>query len=84
MSLDEAEASLCAAIRGEPEIWRRLADPAAEARFLDAAAAHRCRPLLAWRLRASGELSMWPRTVRDGLAGAERAEAALESSVEAN
>lgn len=78
MSLDEAEAWLCAAIRGEPEIWRRLADPAADVRFLDAAAAHRCRPLLAWRLRASGELPMWPRTVRDGLAVAERAEAALE------
>ena len=78
MSLDEAEASLCAAIRGEPEIWRRLTDGAAEDRFLDAAVAHRCRPLLAWRLRASAELPMWPRTVREGLLGAERAEAALE------
>jgi hypothetical protein len=78
MSLDEAETSLCAAIRGEPEIWRRLTDAATEARFLDAAAAHRCRPLLAWRLRASAQLPMWPLTVREGLLGAERAEAALE------
>jgi hypothetical protein len=78
MSLDEAETSLCAAIRGEPEIWRRLTDAATEARFLDAAAAHRCRPLLAWRLRASAQLPMWPLTVREDLLGAERAEAALE------
>ena len=76
--LGEAEASLCAAVRGDREIWRRLTEPAAQARFLEAAALHRCRPLLAWRLRESGELSLWPRAVRTALADAERAEAALE------
>jgi hypothetical protein len=78
MSLDEAEASLCAALRGEPEIWRRLRDEPAQARFLEAAVLHRCRPLLAWRLQETGELSLWPRAVRDALADARRAEAALE------
>ena len=77
-SMDAAEALLCAAIRGTPGIWRDLAEPAAQSRFLAAATLHRLRPLLAWRLRQSGELPSWPAPIRQALADAERAEAALE------
>jgi hypothetical protein len=76
--MDVAEASLCAAVRGTPGIWRQLAEPAAQSRFLAAAALHRFRPLLGWRLRQSGELPLWPASIRQALADAERAEAALE------
>ncbi len=76
--MDVAEASLCAAIRGTPGIWRQLADPAAQSRFLAAAALHRLRPLLGWRLRLSDELPLWPASIRQALSDAERAEAALE------
>jgi hypothetical protein len=76
--MDAAEASLCAAIRGTPGIWRELVEPAAQSRFLAAATLHRLRPMLGFRLRASGELPSWPTHLREALADAERAEAALE------
>jgi hypothetical protein len=73
-----AESSLCAAVRGAPDVWRGLHDAGATAAFLAAASAHRLRPMLAWRLRQTGELACWPAAVRQSLADAERAEAALE------
>jgi Uncharacterised nucleotidyltransferase len=68
---------LCATLRGEPDVWQRLQAGAAE-RFLDAAARHRVRPLLAWALGNRGELPRWPSTIGEGLRSAERAEAAIE------
>ena len=77
-SIDAAEASICAALRGTPGIWRDLAEPPAQLRLLAAATLHRVRPLLGWRLRQSGELPSWPTSVRQALVDAERGEAALE------
>jgi putative nucleotidyltransferase-like protein len=78
-ALDAAESSLCAAIRGTPEVWRRLRDPEASSRLLEAAAHHRLRPLLAWHLREQGELGAWPESLRVALVDAERAEAVVEA-----
>jgi hypothetical protein len=77
-SMDVAEASLCAAVRGALGIWRELAGPQAQSRFLATAALHRLRPLLGWRLHQSGELPLWPASIRQALLDAERGEAALE------
>jgi hypothetical protein len=60
------------------DTWRQLRTPADEAAFVAAAAEHRLRPLVGWRLRESGELLRWPAGVRKALVDAERAEAALE------
>lgn len=76
--MDQAEAAICAALRGEPGIWRQLADPLAAERFVTGAARHRVRSLLAWTLHRTGELSLWPEPVRRALIDAQRAEAALE------
>ena len=76
--MDVAEASLCAAVRGTPGIWRELAEPSAQSRFVAAADLHRLRPLLGWRIRQSGELPLWPAAIRQALLDAERGEAALE------
>jgi hypothetical protein len=76
--MDGSETLLCAALRGVPGGWRELRDPAAASRFLAAAAQHRLRPLLAWRLHQSPEWTDWPDDIRRGLVNAERAEAALE------
>jgi hypothetical protein len=70
--------AICAAIRGMPGVWRTLGRPEARSGFLAAAVAHRVRPLLASKLRRSGELESWPNDVRQALVDAERAEAALE------
>jgi hypothetical protein len=75
---DAAIDAVCAAIRGIPNVWRGLTAPAEQSRFLAAAARHRLRPLIAARLRETGEWRSWPQTVRGALADAERAEAALE------
>jgi len=77
-SIDAAESRLCAAIQGQRGVWRELGDGAAQARFLAVAARHRLRPLLAWRLRQTGELPSWPEPLRRPLVDAERVEAALE------
>ena len=50
-SLTAMESLLCAALRGTSGVWRQLGDPVDQASFLEAAARHRVRPLLAWRLR---------------------------------
>src|SRR5262245_19942566 len=76
--MQDAEASISAALRGVPGVWRELTGPAAEERFLSAAAEHRVRALLAWRLHQSGELRLWAESVRRALVDAERGEAALE------
>jgi len=76
--MEDAEASVSAALRGVPGVWRDVTEPAAQERFLAAAAAHRVRPLLAWRLHQSGELARWPAPIRRALVDAERGEAALE------
>ncbi|MGH9373639.1 MAG: nucleotidyltransferase family protein [Vicinamibacterales bacterium] len=72
------EVLLSAALRGAHDVWRDLREPGQPARFLDAAARHRVRPLLAWQLRERGELAGWPNSLRNGLLSAERAEAAIE------
>lgn len=66
---------LAAALRGVLGEWRRIDDAD---RFLALAREHRVRPLLAWRLRQSGELDSWPAAIRESLAGVERTEAAFE------
>jgi hypothetical protein len=66
---------LAAALRGAPGAWQRIDDPV---RFLALATEHRVRPLLAWRLRQSGELGQWPVAIRESLVQVERTEAALE------
>src|SRR5262245_40825590 len=76
--MNEAEKLVCAALRGEGGTWRQLRDEDAETCFLDAAAAHRVRPLLAWRLHQSGELAQWPATIRTALTDAARGEAAVD------
>jgi Uncharacterised nucleotidyltransferase len=76
--MDPAETSVCAALRGAPGVWRALGDSAAADRFLAAAARHRVRPLLAWRLHATGELPGWPVAIRRAVLDAARGEAALE------
>jgi len=76
--MDQAETAICAALRGDPGIWRQLADPLVAERFVAGAARHRVRSLLAWTLHRTGELSLWPEPVRRALIDAERAEAALE------
>jgi hypothetical protein len=73
------ETLLCAALRGDLDVWRQLREPAQTEHFLDAAARHRVRPLLAWRLRNRGELSRWPRSLTSRLLSAECAEAAIEA-----
>jgi hypothetical protein len=73
-AIEAVSAALC----GTPEVWRQWSDPPGQSRFLATAVAHRVRPLLGWRLRQSGELASWPVALRQALAGAERAEAALE------
>jgi hypothetical protein len=67
--------SLAAALRGSPGAWQRIDDPQ---RFLALATEHRVRPLLAWRLRQSGELGQWPVAIRQPLLEIERTEAAVE------
>lgn len=69
---------LTAALRGVPGVWRGLDDAVRQRRFLDDAAAHRVKPLLAWALGRAGELPHYPDLVRAALLGAARAEAALE------
>ena len=76
--MDQAETAICAALRGDPGIWRHVADPLMAERFVAAASRHRVRPLLAWTLHRAGELPLWPEPVRRALIGAERGEAALE------
>ena len=66
---------LAAALRGLPGSSRTIDDPQ---RFLALAAEHRVRPLLAWRLRETGEFAAWPDAIRHALAENERAEAAIE------
>ena len=75
---DGAIEAVCAAIRGAPDAWRQSFERSEPARVLAAAALHRLRPLLAFRLRQSGALDSWPADIRRALADAERAEAALE------
>ena len=70
--------ALAAALRGVPGVWADLDDPVRQQHFVEAASAHRVRPLLAWTLRRSGELDRWPAAVRQSLVDAARAEAALE------
>jgi hypothetical protein len=74
--LSVAESQICAVLRGASGIARELRDASDEARFLQAAAGHRVRPLLAWRIRELGE--KWPPAVVDALEASERAEAAIE------
>jgi hypothetical protein len=70
--------ALAAALRGVPRVWTELDDPVRQQQFVESASAHRVRPLLAWALRRSGELQMWPAAIRDVLIEAARAEAVLE------
>ena len=77
-SLTAMESLLCAALRGQSGVWRQLGDPVDQASFLEAAARHRVRPLLAWRLRNRGEWQDWPHALRTPLRASERAEAAIE------
>jgi hypothetical protein len=76
--MDVVESAVCAVMRGRTGVWRDLADAAARARFLDAATRHRVRPLIAWRIRQTGEGAQWPPEILRALVDAERAEAALE------
>jgi hypothetical protein len=76
--MDAIEAAICAVMRGARGIRERIGDEAARASFLDAAARHRVRPLLSWRIRESGETAQWPEPIARALAAAERAEAALD------
>ena len=77
-SLTAMESLLCAALRGTSGVWRQLGDPVDQAGFLETAARHRVRPLLAWRLRNTGEWQEWPDALRSPLHASERAEAAIE------
>lgn len=76
--MDAIETALCAVLRGTPGSWRLVEDERVHAPFIDAAARHRVRPLLAWRIRESGERARWPASILGALIDAERAEAALE------
>lgn len=76
--VDAADSAVSAALSGARDVFRALSGPTAQAAFLDAATRHRVRPLLAWQLRERGELGQWPSTIRQALADAERAEAAVE------
>jgi hypothetical protein len=77
-SLTAMESLLCAALRGTSGVWRQLGDPVDQASFLEAAAHHRVRPLLAWRVRNTTEWQEWPHALRSALHASERAEAAIE------
>jgi hypothetical protein len=76
--MEVVDTALSAAVRGTPGVWRQLADSSSQSRFLEAAALHRIGPLLGWRLHQSGELSLWPASIRRALIDAEKGEAALE------
>lgn len=70
--------SLAAALRGARGVCDELDRPDRQQQFLDAAAVHRVKPLLAWALSRSGELPRCPDRIRTALLDAARAEAALD------
>jgi len=70
----QLEQLIAAILRGEPVGWPRDAGQVEEARFLQAAARHGVKPLLAHHLHCAGALRDWPERVSESLRQAAREE----------